>query len=213
MKKFLCLILVLAMSCTLFACKSKDVTAVEEQITALGTITLESGNAISEAEAAFSALTAKDKTSVVNAADLAAARTEYQHLLYREKADELEELIHSLRPITINSAEALEDADNQYNSADINVKLQVENLSELSNSFQLYRFLRIDEVEKTITAIGEVTLESGPAIEKAEAALAELSSEDQDWVYNTYILNQAKRDFKALQEEAENPDAETTEAK
>ena len=208
MKKIVCLILALAMSCTLFGCTSKAVTEVEEKINALGEITLESGNAIADAEAALSALSGKEKTKVTNATVLQQARIDYQLLMNQREADEIEKLIHALRPITMNSAEALASAEEEYNAADVNVKLQVENFNDLISDFQLYRFLMIDLVEKKITAIGTVTLDSGDLIAEAQAADDELSEDDQSWVYNAYMLKQAQREFKALKEAP----AETTEA-
>ena len=199
MKKFLCLLMALAMSCSLFACKSKATASAEEQINALGTITLESGDAIAAARAAVDALKTKDRVKVENVDVLAAAETVYQNLLYTKQADDLEELIHGLRPITLNSGEALNEADRLYNEADINVKVQVENFSELVTAFQLFRFLRIDQVEVKINAILDVTEDSGPAIETAQKAYDELNAEDQTWVYNAYMLKEAQKEFKALQ--------------
>ena len=207
MKKLLSMILAISMMFVLCSCENKKALAVEEQITALGEITLESGPAITAAQTAFDALDAKDRLEVRNSAALAAAQITYQNLQTTQKADIIEKLIHDLRPITTNSAKALTNAENIYNSADVEVKLKVENFPEMVDAFQLYRFLTIDQVEVKITAIGEVTLESGEAIEKARAAYDALSDEDQTWVYNGYELVAAEKQFEALQ----NGETEATE--
>ena len=211
MKKIVCLILALTMSVTLFGCTSKAVTAVNEQIAALGEITLESGQALSQVEEAYAALSSKEKTKVVGYDVMQQARIDYQMLLNKREADEIEKLIHALRPITMNSADALASAEEQYNDADVNVKLQVENFNDLINDFQLYRFLMIDLVEKKITAIGNVTEDSGDLIEEAQKAYDELSEDDQSWVYNAYMLKAAQREYKEILENPPETTAETTE--
>ena len=64
-------------------------------------------------------------------------------------------------------------------------------------------------VEEMITALGEITLESGPAIEKARAAYDALSDEDQTWVYNGYELIAAEKQLKDLQDAETAPTEET----
>ena len=209
MKKLLSIVLAITMMFILCSCENKEALAVEEMITALGEITLQSGPAISVTQDAFDALDAKDRLEVRNSAALAAAQITYQNLKKNEQADVIEQLIHDLRPITTSSAKALTNAENIYNSADIEVKLKVENFPDMVDAFQLYRFLTIDQVEVKITALGEVTLESGPAIEKARAAYDALSDEDQTWVYNGYELVAAEKQLKALQDAETAPTEET----
>ena len=65
MKKRHILILVLAASLLLCACgKSEAATAVDEQIAAIGEVTLESETAIAAAEAAVESLEEKDRNSL-----------------------------------------------------------------------------------------------------------------------------------------------------
>ena len=208
MKKLLCVLLALTMLLAFCGCENKAALAVEEQINALGQITLESGDAITAAEVAFNSLDPKDRLEVRNSAALAAAMVTYENLQEKEQADIIDQLIRDLRPITVNSAKALTNAENLYNSADIEVKLKVKNFPEMVDAFQLYRFLCIDQVEVKITAIGEVTLESGDKIRIAQNAYDALSEEDKPWVYNSYDLQQAQETFKALQEQGETEAAE-----
>ena len=199
MKKFLCLLLALSLSLTLFACTNKKALAVDEQINALGEITLESGDAIAAAEAALSALNGKDRAAVTGISVLEAARVKYDELKTIEEADKIEVMIHDLRPITMNSAEALTTTEQIYNDADINVKLKVENFNDLVSAFQLYRFMRIDQVEVKINAIGTVTKDSGDAIKAAQEAMDSIPEEDRSWVYNAYTLIEATKAFEQLQ--------------
>ena len=76
MKKAFTLILVCVLTLTLLAgCgkKTEAVKAVEDQIKALGTITLESADAVSEAQSAYAALSEDEKKTVSNYDDLTKA--------------------------------------------------------------------------------------------------------------------------------------------
>ena len=202
MKKVLCILMALSMSVTLFACTNKKALAVEEQINALGEITLDSEPAVAAAEEALSALRGRDRAAVTNIAVLDAARVRVDELKLMAEADKLEEMIHGLRPITMSSGDALNETERLYNEAPIEIKLKVENFDDLVSAFQIYRFMRIDQVEVKINAIGEVTAESGPAIEAAQKALDEIPEGDRSWVYNALSLQEAKEAFAEIQKGA-----------
>ena len=58
-------------------------------------------------------------------------------------------------------------------------------------------------VEKQINALGSVSLDSAEAIEKAEAAYAALTEEEQDLVPNDEVLTAARMEYDGLVEERE----------
>ena len=76
------------------SCGKSDATkAVEARIDAIGKLTLDSGAAISEAEAAFELLSADEGSDVKNFDILVEYREEYDKLVsYKEKADELADM-------------------------------------------------------------------------------------------------------------------------
>ncbi len=104
MKRFLALLLVLAVVLALCACgesadnpepteateesASPAARQLEEQIYALGEISLDSKDAIEAAEAAYEALSAVEKEQVRNIAILQAARFSYDCLLQQQAAEE-----------------------------------------------------------------------------------------------------------------------------
>ena len=202
MKKVLCILMALSMSLTLFACTNKKALAVEEQINALGEITLDSEPAVAAAEEALAALRGRDRAAVTNISVLDAARVRVDELKLMAEADKLEEMIHGLRPITMSSGEILNETERLYNEAPIEIKLKVENFDDLVSAFQIYRFMRIDQVEVKINAIGQVTAESGPAITAAQEAYDSIPEEDRSWVYNALSLQEAKEAFEALKQGA-----------
>lgn len=202
MKKILCCLMILSIMLCFCGCRSKAAKLAEEQIGSLGEITLDSADAIASAKAAYEALSPKQQAYVTNAYLITVAEMDYQNLIYDQQAKDIEQMIHDLRPVTMDSAEALAHAEEVYNSSDISVKLKVDNLSDMVYAFQLFDFMRTDAIEAKIYAIGKVTLESGPAIEAAQKAYDEAEPKIQDSVYNTLTLLEAQEEFQRLQEEA-----------
>lgn len=93
MKKILSLILAFAMCLSLCACgKSEEVKAVEEMITAIGTVSTESCDAITAAEEAYSALSPEDKEKVENYTVLTNAKTALGEIVYASLIQRLSEI-------------------------------------------------------------------------------------------------------------------------
>lgn len=92
MKKALSFLLVLAMCLTLCACgKSKAAAKVEELISTIGEVSLESKTAIDEAQKAFDALSADEKAAVENYFVLVESLNAFKQLEELEKQRLLEE--------------------------------------------------------------------------------------------------------------------------
>lgn len=90
MKKIIALVMVCIMALALVGCgKSTEVAETERLIDAIGTVTVESADAIEAAETAYEALSEKDREQVSNYAALAAAREALE-------AEQLEALCQAL---------------------------------------------------------------------------------------------------------------------
>lgn len=64
---------------------------------------------------------------------------------------------------------------------------------------------KVQHAEKLIEEIGEVTIDSGPQIEAAEQAIAELDAEQKTKIENLDLFDEAKRKYaKALEIQKEN---------
>ncbi|MCF2595697.1 hypothetical protein [Pseudoflavonifractor phocaeensis] len=77
MKRILVICFCIVIMTSLGACKSSAVKAVEQAITSIGIVTIDSENAIEAAENAYSALSDKEKAKVSNYSNLIAARSSY----------------------------------------------------------------------------------------------------------------------------------------
>ena len=116
MKKALSLILVLLMCFTLCACgKSEAVVKVEELITAIGEVSLESKGAIESAQEAFNALPEEEKAEVENYYVLVESHDTFAEL---EKIEEQRLLEEAEKAINNNAKEAYENIKSAWTIAD-----------------------------------------------------------------------------------------------
>lgn len=206
MKKLLSLTLAAAMTLSLAACggKSEAAKSVDEQITAIGEVTLDSESKISAAEEAVAALAEEDKKQLDNLDALAQARVDYDALVLEAQADEIEAAISAIGTVTLESGDAISSAESAYSSAPAEVQALVENASAIEEAKVALGGLRAAQAEEMIAAIGEVTLERADAISEAQAVYDALSSEEKGRVTNAGVLEAAAASLKELkQAEAE----------
>lgn len=192
MKKFIALILALVMAFSLAACgKSDAAKAVDEQIAALGEITADSGDAIEAAEQALEDLADEDREQLDNTDALKTARTTYDPLV-------VEAAIADIGTVTLESAGAISSARNLFNKSTTEVQAAVSNAADLEAAEDKLEALRVEQVSGMIDAIGEVSEESGDAIEAAQTAYDALSGKGQAKVTNAQVLTDAQSTYRSL---------------
>ena len=113
------------------------------------------------------------------------------------------EKINAIGEVTLESGAAIEAAEAAYNALTDDQKALVNNYDVLTNARSTYEKLvadraAADAVIEKINAIGEVTLESGAAIEAAEAAYNELTDDQKALVNNYEILTNARTVYDKL---------------
>lgn len=110
--------------------------AVIDLIAAIGDVTLESGEAILAAEAAYGELTGAQQALVNNYAVLTAARATYDALVKAQAdqaaADAVEELIAAIGEVTVEKEPQINAAREAYNQLTNDQKRLVENLAVLT---------------------------------------------------------------------------------
>ncbi|HIY17367.1 MAG TPA: hypothetical protein H9839_08505 [Candidatus Intestinimonas stercorigallinarum] len=200
-KKILLWALAVSLMLSLAACgKSEAAKAVDDQIAAIGEVTLESEAAISEAEAAVDALSEEDRKQLDNTDQLEQARADYEALVLASKVSEVEDAIAAIGTVTLESADAISAARSLYDGSEADVQSAVSNLADLEAAETALSDLRVGETEDLIAAIGEVTLESADAVDAAQAALDALSDADAAKVSNADVLTAAAEQLKALRQ-------------
>lgn len=116
---------------------------VTEKINALGTITLESKEALEEARKAYDALTDEQKALVTSLDKLLEGEIKYAELVEQDKANKevakvVIEKIDALGTITLESKEALEEARAAYDALTDDQKALVNNISVLTEAEKTY---------------------------------------------------------------------------
>lgn len=126
----------LIMVMPLCGCTDKAATAVDEQIQAIGKVTLDSGSSIETARDAYDALDEKSKENVEGLAVLEAAEAEYasQHA----EITKAEGLIDAIGEVTLDSGDTISTARDAYDALSEDKQGLVENYDTLENAERLY---------------------------------------------------------------------------
>lgn len=169
MKKIAAIVILFVMALSLFSCsKSEEAKLVDELIADIGTVSVESADAVASAENAYNALSDEQKQEVENysalvearqtldkliaekkAAEEAAAKAEKQKQQQKE-ADAVCELIKAIGTVSIESSKTIEDARAAYNTLDAEAKKLVENENVLKDAKAEYKRLKKAEAEKLL---------------------------------------------------------------
>ena len=171
--------------------------AVEKLIDAIGTVTLDSEEAIKAARGAYDALTEEQKAQVGNYQTLLDAEAKLADL---QAADAVEKLIDAIGTVTLDSEEAIKAARGAYDALTDAQKELVGNYQTLLDAeAKLADLQAADAVEKLIDAIGTVTLDSEEAIKAARGAYDALTDAQKELVGNYQTLLDAEAKLADLQ--------------
>ena len=164
MKKVIALLLAMLMTLSLAGCgQSAESKAADALISAIGDVSLDSKTAIEAAEEAVAELTDEDRKTLKNCQLLTDAREKLEGLIAEDEAESIMSAIDDIRDVTLDSGERLDAVRRLYESAAANVKKLVTNSDKLMEAEEKLVELRAGVVEKLISAIGEVSPESGSA--------------------------------------------------
>ena len=199
MKKVIALLLAMLMTLSLAGCgQSAESKAADALISAIGDVSLDSKTAIEAAEEAVAALTDEDRKTLKNGQLLTDAREKLEGLIAEDEAENIMSAIDDIRDVTLDSGERLDAVRRLYESAAANVKKLVTNSDKLVEAEEKLVELRAGVVEKLISAIGEVSPESGEAIAAARKAYDELTDEVKAAVKNSEQLKTAEDKYAEL---------------
>jgi len=177
--------------------KNAAIVVVENAINAIGTVTLDSIDALLYAESQYAALSAAQKAQVKNYDVLVAARDSYSKLM-AAGVDAIIDALGSADAITLESIDAIVAAEQAYAALTDAEKAYVTKLDALQACRDAYSALRAAAVDALIDAIGEVTLESGDVIAAATEAYNGLSNAEKAFVTKKSVLDAAKATYTDL---------------
>ncbi len=174
----------------------KAAKAVDDQIDAIGEVTLESESAIDAARAAYEALTEAQQAEVKSYDKLTAAEARLADL---KAAKAVDDMIDAIGEVTLESEGAIDAARNAYDALTEAQQAEVRNYDKLTAAEARLAVLKpAKPVEKLIDAIGEVTLGSESAIAAARNAYDALTEAQQAEVKNYGKLTAAEAEYARL---------------
>ena len=154
---------------TIHVLKAPDdpaVVAVKELIDAIGEVTLDSGDAIDAARAAYDKLPDAKKALVDNYEKLTAAEEAYAAMVDAAAAKAAEDLIDAIGEVTVDSGDAIKAARAAYDALTDTQKELVKNYEKLLAAEELYK-----ELTTTAAQVAQKAAEEAKqAQEEAEAA-------------------------------------------
>ena len=154
---------------TIHVLKAPDdpaVVAVKELIDAIGEVTLDSGDAIDAARAAYDELPEAKKALVDNYEKLTAAEEAYTAMVDAAAAKAVDDLIDAIGEVTLESGDAIKAARAAYDALTDTQKELVKNYEKLLAAEELY-----EELMASAAAIAQKAAEEAKqAQEEAEAA-------------------------------------------
>lgn len=126
------------------------VEIVTGMIADIGTVTLDSKEAIAAAQAAYDSLSEESRTLVANYADLEKAAAE---LSIMEQADAVTKMIDDIGTVTLDSEEAIEAAQEAYDNLPDEAKELVENYADLEAAIPELLEIFTDEFSRLNEAV------------------------------------------------------------
>ena len=185
---------------------------MDQKIAAIGTVTLDSKKAITEARDAYDKLTDAQKQQVTKLDVLTTAEDTYAKLAAEEiaKAKEVEKKIDAIGKVTLDSEKAIKEARDAYDALHGDFKDQVTNYDTLTAAEKKLSDLKIDkaaeDAESKIDAIGKVTLDSEKAIKEARDTYDALPDAAKKKVNNYKTLTDAEKQLSDLKKAASGTD-------
>lgn len=198
MKKHLMLVLALTMCLTLTSCKSEAAKSVDNLISAIGEVTLDSESKIIEAENAVAALEEKDRKQIDKEKVLLDARAQYEDLVKDKEAQEVADAVSAIGTVTLDSEKSINAARKLYDSKAADIQERVSNYSELEAAEEKLKDLKAAEIIKLIDKIGTVTLDSEKSVSAARKLYNSANAEIQNLVTNYSKLEHAEDTLNGL---------------
>ena len=197
MKKFVAILLLVAMVVTMSGCfKSEEAQLADDKIAEIGKVTLSSYTKINEAEQAINDLEEKDRKHLDNLGIFEEAKEEYSRLLCEDASKKINEIGEvTLEPECINRISTAKLAVEKLDSTQFN---SLKEKDIYLKAIDDYATLKAAEVTAIIDAIGTVTLNSGEAIENAKKAYNALDADAKQKVTNYSVLTDAEKTLSEL---------------
>lgn len=172
---------------------------VQTLITQIGTVSVESSDAIMKAQKAYDSLPEELKENINNKNELSEAISKLSEL----QIENVIKKISNIGTVSLDSQKAIEDAKLVYYNLPVEERDKVHNSDVLLASEKAYEELSVQNCIELINDIGQVTLSSKKKIDVAQEAYNLLLPRLQDQVTNYNKLKTAKDNYDRLVKEEE----------
>jgi len=151
MKKVLCLVMVVFLMLACASCgKSEAFKTAEEAVKAIGEVTLDSGDAIQQAEKAVEGLTAEEKESFKMQETLDAKKAEYSALQSQKRVDDVIAEINAIGEVNMDAGDKVKAAKKQYDALTSDEKQKVTNAETLLAAEKAVKELKAEVAENLL---------------------------------------------------------------
>ncbi len=188
--------------------KSAEAKRVDDMISSIGTVTLDSESKIAEAEKAVKALAEEDRNQLDNVGELENARKTYEELSAKAESERIEKLIDAIGEVTTNSERSITAARNAYDEAEEPIRKKVTNYNKLTSAESKYSEAvdasyakEAQSVITLINGIGTVTENSEKKISEAEKSYKDLSPKAKEKVTNYTKLTEARKEYNKIKKQ------------
>lgn len=169
---------------------------IDHLIESIGTITLESGNAIETAKNAYASADPEVAELVSKLPDLEKAETEFHHLEVLRDAEAMDREILSLGTITLESGPAIEKVRAHYDALDKEIQKEVLEYNTLKEAEERFVYLgklaEAETVDQAIIALGTITREKETAVNKVRKEYDKLPADVKKLVKQLSVLEDAE---------------------
>ena len=169
---------------------------IDSRIEAIGTVTLESWDAIEAARNAYASADPEVAGLVSRLPELENAEKEFHHLKVLRDAEAMDREILSLGTITLESGPDIEAVRARYEALDEEVKKEVRELGTLTEAEEqlvyLGRLAEAEKVDQAIDALGEITPEKEADVAKVRRAYEQLPADVKALVKQLDVLENAE---------------------
>ena len=175
---------------------------IEDLINHIGSISLESKDAINNARERYNSANLEIQNSVSNINLLVASEEQYKMLVIEEYVKPIEDSISSIGTVSLSSKNRINSAREKYEAADEYTKSLVSNSSILEEAEQKYENLVVKSIEDAINNIGTVSSRDNTKIVSARKKYDEADANIQSRVSNYSVLAEAEAEFVRLKIES-----------
>ncbi len=179
-----------------------EAAKVDEVIAAIGTVTLDSGEAIEAAKAAYEGCSSEAKALVKSADAITAAEDEYKALVAADEAAKADAVIAAIGTVTLESGEAIEAAKAALAALSPEAAALVADAGAVDAAEAEFKGLQAARAAELIDAIGTVTVDSGALIDEAQAYFDTLPDDVAALVANADALEAAATAYEDAQRAA-----------